>query len=281
MIINSGNAGRNVRGWRQAASVTSSRQLDPVALEGALHLQENVLCRGQAFACGVTAGALRHRTRPGGPWQRLLPGVYLAVTGAPTQRQTEIAALLYAGPRSVLTGIAALRHHGVRVPSSDVVTVLVPARQARQSQSFVRVWPTTRMPQLVRRDRVIEFTRVARALADAARELRDDRAVRAVVADAVQQRLCRLEWLSEELALAPRRNSGALRLAVSEVALGIRSAAEGDLRDLLIRAGLPAPLFNASLFAGQALIAVADAWWQEARLAVEVDSREWHLSPAG
>jgi very-short-patch-repair endonuclease len=100
-----------------------------------------------------------------------------------------------------------------------------------------------------------------------------------VVADAVQQRLCRLEWLAEELAGVPRRHSGALRLAVSAVALGIRSVGEGDLRDLLIRAGLPAPLFNASLFAGQTLIAVADAWWHEARLAVEVDSREWHLSP--
>jgi very-short-patch-repair endonuclease len=28
------------------------------------------------------------------------------------------------------------------------------------------------------------------------------------------------------------------------------------------------------------LIAMPDAWWPDAGLAVEVDSREWHLSPA-
>ena len=39
----------------------------------------------------------RHRIRPGGPWQRLLPGVYLTVTGTPTRRQLEVAALRCAG----------------------------------------------------------------------------------------------------------------------------------------------------------------------------------------
>ena len=42
---------------------------------------------------------------PGGRWQRLLPGVYLAVTGTATQDQREMAALLYAGRRSLLTGV--------------------------------------------------------------------------------------------------------------------------------------------------------------------------------
>jgi very-short-patch-repair endonuclease len=39
------------------------------------------------------------------------------------------------------------------------------------------------------------------------------------------------------------------------------------------------PMFNARLYAGQVLIAVADAWWPDAAVAAEVDSREWHLSP--
>jgi very-short-patch-repair endonuclease len=66
---------------------------------------------------------------------------------------------------------------------------------------------------------------------------------------------------------------------LAEVAGGIRSATEGDLRDLIIGAGLPMPMFNARLYVGQKLIAVADAWWPQARVAVEVDSREWHLAP--
>jgi hypothetical protein len=76
-----------------------------------LNRQRGVLTRDQALACGLTDSALRHRGRPGGPWQRLFPGVYLTVTGEPMTEQREIAALLHAGPRSVLTGAAALRSH--------------------------------------------------------------------------------------------------------------------------------------------------------------------------
>ncbi len=39
-------------------------------------------------------------------------------------------------------------------------------------------------------------------------------------------------------------------------------------------------MFNARLFSGEMLLAVPDAWWPDAGLAAEVDSREWHLSPA-
>jgi very-short-patch-repair endonuclease len=39
------------------------------------------------------------------------------------------------------------------------------------------------------------------------------------------------------------------------------------------------PLFNASLYAGETFLARPDAWWPDAGVAVEVDSREWHLSP--
>jgi hypothetical protein len=256
-----------------------SGRLDGAALERLLHLQDNVVTRRQASGCGMTPGALRHRMRPDGPWQQLLPGVYLAATGTPSRRQEEIAALLYAGPASTLTGLAALHHHGVRAPEHDTITVLVPAQQARDSRAFVRIWPTTRMPRLICCDGAIKFARVARALTDAARELGEFRAVRAVVADAVQRRCCRIEWLTEELSQAPRRHSGSLRRALAEVTEGIRSAAEGDLRDLIIRARLPLPMFNASLYAGTELVAIADAWWPGAGVAVEVDSREWHLSP--
>jgi hypothetical protein len=40
------------------------------------------------------------------------------------------------------------------------------------------------------------------------------------------------------------------------------------------------PLFNASLFVGDTFLARPDAWWPEAGVAAEVDSYEWHLSPA-
>ena len=254
-------------------------RLDETALHRVLSKQDGVISRQQALDCGISLGQFRHRVRPGGPWQRLLPGVYLTVTGTPTRRQLEIAALRYAGPGSAITGLAALRRSGVRVPDHRVITVLVRRGRSRADQSFVRVWPTTRMPEYVCVDGPVEFTMVARAVADAARELRSFREFRALVAHSVQGRFCKLDVLARELADTPRRQSSWLRRALGEVADGVRSVAEGDLRDLIIRAGLPRPMFNARLFAGEQFLAVADAWWPDAGVAAEVDSREWHLSP--
>ena len=252
---------------------------DKSSLQVALSRQELVLSRAQVLAAGITPAALRHRTRAGGPWQRLLPGIYLVVTGTPTMRQLEIAALLYAGEGSVLTGLAALRHHGIRVPEAKVATVLIPAGHVRRSRGFVRVAPTSRMPIPVFLKGAVAFAPPARAVADATRECHSFREVRALVADAVQQRRCRLDHLQEELASGPVRGSAWLRQALAEVTGGIRSGAEGDFGDLLRHCQLPAPMFNARLYCGKTLIAVVDAWWAEAGVAVEVDSRAWHLLP--
>jgi hypothetical protein len=143
----------------------------------------------------------------------------------------------------------------------------------------VRVLPTTRMPEFIMASGAIRFTLAARAVADAGQQLSSFRDCRAVAAGAVQRRRCTLDDLANELAGMPRRYSGWLREALAEVADGVRSVAEGDLRTLIRRAGLPAPMYNAQLYVGRQLIAIADAWWPDAGVAAEVDSREWHLSP--
>lgn len=259
--------------------MTSSPRLDRDALDAILGKQDLVVSRAQAAGCGMTRAALRHRTRPGGPWQQLLPGIYLAVTGSPTVTQKETATALYAGQRSVLTGLAALRRHGLKVPERPAIAVLSPASQARQSRAFASVWPTVRMPGYVCYVGVVQYAPPDRAATDAARELGSFREARAVIANAIQQGRCRLDRLQEELAHGPVRGSAWLRRCLAEVATGIRSGAEGDFGDLLRGSGLPTPMFNARLFVGKTFIAVADAWWPEAGVAAEVDSREWHLSP--
>ena len=256
--------------------------LEQKRLERILAKQESVISQSQTAACGMTRPALRHRIRPGGPWQEVLPRVYLAVTGSPTVLQKEVAAILYAGPHSLLTGLAALRRHGLTVPATDEIDVLIPASQAchaRQSHAFVTVRSTVRMPVPICYQGVVQYALPERALADAARELHSFRQVRALVADAVQQRTCRLDLLQQELAQGPRRGSAWLRRSLAEVAGGIRSGAEGDFADLIRRSGLPTPMFNARLYVGKVFIAVVDAWWPEAGVAVEVDSRAWHLLP--
>jgi len=259
--------------------VPARSEFDRAALNKLLNRQEQVISRSQALACGITAGAFRRRTEPGGQWQRLLPGVYLTVTGTATRDQREIAALRYAGDRSLITGLTALRRIGIRVPDRSQVTELVPSGRHVRSTSYVTIWQTIRMPEQIMFRGAIEYTLPDRAAADAARELTSLNEIRAVVAKSVQQRWCSVEGLEAELRSGPRRGSSPLRRVLAEVASGVRSVPEGDLRKLLDAAGMPMPLFNAKVYAGREFIARPDAWWPEAGVAVEVDSIEWHISP--
>ena len=260
--------------------MTRSKRLDEIALTATLRAQRNVIARRQALDCGMTRRALEHRIRAGGPWQRLLPGVYLAVTGSPGLAEKEIAALLYAGPSSVLTGPAALRRHGIRAPGTATIDILVPANRQRQSAGFVTIRYTRRMPEMICCEGgLVSYAYAERAVADTARSLTGLRDVRAVVAAAVQGGLCTPGCLDRELSSGPMQGSALLRRALAEVADGTRSTAEADLRDLIKRARLPVPMFNARLYLGAKFLAVPDCWWKEAGVAAEVDSREWHLSP--
>jgi hypothetical protein len=256
-----------------------STQSDRDRLGRALERQLDVITRQQALAVGLTDHALRHRLRPGGPWQSLLPGVYVAATGTPTASQRQMAALLYAGSGSMITGPAALACHRIRGGPAQHVDVLVPASRRRRDAAFVRLHRTNRMPEQAWKFGPLRYALPARAVADAVRGLASLRDVRAIVADAVQRGSCTVRDLAAELAAGPRPGSALFREVLGDVADGIRSAAEGDLKDLLAGSGLPMPLFNASVYAGDTFVAKPDAWWPEFGVAVEVDSHQWHMSP--
>jgi hypothetical protein len=255
------------------------RTFNDAALADLLGEQHTILTRRQALDCGMTDHMLRRRLRPGGPWRVLLPGVYLALAGLPTAVQREMAALLYAGPVSLITGPAALFRHGVRVAHTEFVDVLVPTSTQRRNLEFVRMHRSTRMPELMHVRDGLRYVPVARAVADSARAMQAIGDVRAVVADAVQRGRCPLDVIAGEARSGPSRGSALLRQAVAEVGEGIRSATEGDFRGLIKHAGLPMPMFNPSLYAGGRFIARPDCWWPDAGVAAEADSREWHLSP--
>jgi len=193
--------------------------------------------------------------------------------------QQEMAALLHAGPGSMITGLAAIRHHRIRGPEADFIDVLMPAVRKRQDAAFVRLHRTNRMPGRVWRFGPLRYAPATRAVADTVRALTSLREVRAVVADAVQRGNCEIQQLHAELIAGPNIGSALFREALTDVAEGIRSTAEGDLKDLLVKSRLPMPLFNATVFAGDRFVAKPDAWWPELGVAVEVDSREWHTSP--
>jgi hypothetical protein len=241
--------------------------------------QYGVITRAEAVLCGLTSRMLDRRIGPDGPWQRLLPGVYMTQTGAPTRDQQLMAALCYAGDGAIITGLAALAKYGVQVPETRLVDVLVPHVLRRVSREFVVVHRTRQLPRLRAADGPIRYVAPARAVADAAAGLTRLGDIRAVAAGAVQRNLCTVAELATEVSRRRFREAGLLRAVLGEVADGIRSPAEGDFRGLILRGGLPAPLFNARLYLGEQLLAVPDAWWPQAGVAAEVDSREWHLSP--
>jgi len=251
---------------------------DQLVLSQLLIRQNLVITRNQALDCGMQPDVVYRRLRAGGQWQRMLPGVYLTVTGTPTPDQRDMAALLYAGPGGTLTGAAALRRHGMRIQSQSV-DVLVPASRRRQNSGYVVVHRTTRLPALVCYVGPVQYVLAARAVADTARSLHELRDVRAVVAAAVQSRRCTVQQLEAELKSGPVRGSALFRAALSEVGQGARSGPEAELLDLIKRGHLPMPLLNARIFAGEEFLARPDAWWPDVAVAVEVDSKEWHLSP--
>ena len=182
--------------------MTRSTQHDPAALAATLTRQYQVISRSQVLAHGMTTSALQQRLRSGGPWQRLLPGIFLAVTGTPTTEQRSMAALLYAGTGGMITGAAAVGLWGVQAPRGTMIDVLIPAMRQRRSTGFVRVHLTARMPDRIFTTGPVRMVPPARVVADAARGMTSLADVRALVAAAVQLGKVTPEGLAAELLAA-------------------------------------------------------------------------------
>jgi hypothetical protein len=227
----------------------------------------------------MTRSTIEYRLRSDGPWRQILPGVYLTVTGTVTIEQRETAALLYAGPQSVITGPVAIRRHNLRCAGLNVLDVLIPADVHRKSTGFVQIQRTIRMPGNLYTTGPIRFTSLARAVADAARGMTRFSDVQALVCEAVQRGRCSLEELVAELNDGPSAGTRWYRMALAEVGEGIRSAAEGDLKRLIDRSDLDKPVYNADLYTLDGIfLGRPDAWFGRAGVAGEVDSREYHMS---
>lgn len=91
---------------------------DDPAFSTLIDAQYGVLTAAQAKAGGVPHETLRRRVQRG-LWQRLVPGVYTLQGGPPSRLQWLVAAQLYAGEQSVITGQAALSVHGIRLPQDQ------------------------------------------------------------------------------------------------------------------------------------------------------------------
>lgn len=234
-------------------------------------------------ALGLSRAALRWKV-DSGRWRQVLPRVYATFTGRLTEQQRLLAAWLYAGPAAQIASLTALQLHGVRhlPPAGNQVHLLIPHQQRLRSVQFVRVHRTTRPDRRALNNGVLRVCGTARATIDAAIACRSLPAVRAMLASVVQDGFATVEQLHAELDQARRNGSGLARTALGEVADGVRSAAEATLRIILKRSRLLPPVrWNPSLLAlDGSRLPTPDAWIDEVGLAIEVDSREYHLSPA-
>lgn len=233
-------------------------------------------------ALGMHSGTVYRRCRPGGPWQRLLPGVIALHNGPPSALQRVWAALLYSGEDAVVTGVAACQRHGLRnVPEQSQVHILIPWERKVHSSGFVIVERSTRLPQPLLRAGV-PLSPLPRAAIDACRRLSALDPCRALLTEAVQRRLTTHADLARELALSSTRGSALPRRVLAEIASGARSVAEAHGQRLWRRAGLPAASWNGRLWDGQGnYIASPDAWCDDVGFAWEIDSVAHHADHAG
>ncbi|WP_281891681.1 hypothetical protein [Phytohabitans aurantiacus] len=252
-----------------------------VDISGLVDLQYGVVRRDQIVGATLTDGSLRWLLRSR-QWQVVLPSVYASFTGRLTDAQREVAAQLYCGPSSQLTGPAALRAHGMRyAPDDELLHMLVPHTCHVSSSGFVLVRRTRRLDGRPVQRGAVTLASVARAVADTARACVDLRSVRAMVAEAVQRRLTTVALLREELDSGARKGSALMREALGEVASGVRSAPEAQLRQITeTSSALPAVLWNPALVTLSGLpLPTPDGWIDDVGIALEVDSREHHSMP--
>jgi hypothetical protein len=246
--------------------------------------QHNLLTAAQLVDLGVTRASLSRSNQLGGMFSRVLLGVHRVDGRGPlTRDQRDMAALLYAGHESVLTGTGLLRRRGVRAASAaalrgdDRLQVLVPHEVHRASHGFVSVERTRHMPLQVERDG-LRFAPMARAVLDAVRRCTDEDAVRAVIFEVVQRGFVTPDALEDERRLGQIRGSRFARLALEEVFAGVRSVAEADVRQELLDRGWDDLVFNPRLYRPDGGFLASPDAYHESGVCLEVDSREHHFS---
>jgi hypothetical protein len=249
----------------------------PDTVRHAAHDQQGLVTRQQLYDAGVTSGQIRWAVQR--DWRLVHRNVFSLTTGRLDPAQQLLAAQLFAGPDAHLASLSAARWFGLTsAPDDGVRRFLVPWRCDARNAPGVAVRRTRRMETRPWFRGALTLTSPARAVVDAARLLRGDD-VRALVFEAVQRRIVRLEQLVEEVEAGAIRGSAGVRAAVDEVAGGAWSLPESELADLFATSRvLPAPLVNPVLTApdGSALPS-PDALFVRAVLAVQVHSRKHHL----
>jgi hypothetical protein len=264
-----------------------------------IHRQQGVLSSRQATTHGLAHETLRQRVLRG-IWQRLLPGVYALQCGPPTWQQWLIAALVYAGEGSMLTGPAALAEYGLLPASARsghlaCIDVLVPHRTRRQNvprdqtvagtehaldaptAPALRIMRATRIPEPMDSG-TLRLAPPARVVVDAclaeARGGAGEAAVQAIAERALASGRVSLTDLETELARALRRHSGPLRAYLARYRQQMRAAAAERLVAAVGTAIGPydLPLREVTVYSGHTEVARTTLLWPSRAVVAAVDA---------
>jgi hypothetical protein len=274
--------------------------LSPLPLSHLSDVQRRVLSAAQLREHGVFAARTAAQCRPGGPWQQLLPGVYVLHPGPATSEERLHGALLYAGRpvvpaqggpgpeaataplygEAMITGLAVLALHrfssAPSLLSLDRIDVLVPRTRRLRSTGCARL---VRAHVLPRPQEVtgVPVAPVPRALADAVSQLADANAVRRLLTEAVRGGHCEPASVVKELNRARLLNRPHVADAVDSLLAEGRASAEDRLYEMVSTGRLPDPVWNVDLrLPDGPHLGGVDAYWPEQAVAVELDTRALH-----
>ncbi|WP_434450284.1 hypothetical protein [Lentzea sp. E54] len=161
---------------------------------------------------GISSREAQRHCTPAGPWQQLLPGVFLTKPSPPTRLDRLRAVLSFTGPSSAVTGADALVRQGAVVPLPRHIHVLA-GMNARRAHPSILLERTSRPPGVVERDG-LTLVKPARAALDLARRETNPRAVVEILDAVVGARLCSPGDLLDELRLGSRRGTALVRQAL-------------------------------------------------------------------
>ena len=272
--------------------------LSPRPLRHLSEVHRRVMTAAQLKSHGIPAAEMNDQCRPGGPWQQILPGVFLLHPGPPTSEERLHAVLMYAArerspgvpaqpdageghapayPEAVITGLAALTLHGFSatppLTALDTIDVLVPRLRRLRSTGCVRILRTSALPA-PQQVTGLPVAPVPRALADAVAELTDAGAVRRLLTEAVRGGHCEPASVVRELSQAKLLSRPHVVDAVDSLLAEGRAIAEDRLYEMVHAYGLPDPVWNVDLrLPGGPHLGGLDAYWPEQAVAVELDTR--------
>ena len=109
-----------------------------MSIEGVLRRQAGVISRSQALAEGMSSSTISRRVSSG-LWIQLHPKVFLAADHGLTDEARLRAAVLWAGPKATVTGVAAAWWHGLWPSPPSVVEVTVPPSRLSRPRRGIRV----------------------------------------------------------------------------------------------------------------------------------------------